>query len=253
MQVEPERPTEQNRSQVLGQAVPRRRIPRRPGEEVRRRGRRKVNIADRYATRGPPSDHRQVGGREVRPGFVAPVRSHLPGLAADPKRGLGRLFLQDDEPAGSVGRLWVVAAHVVQGDVEAEERDVRVEPAGERRQFGVAGQRQGPGLAADDLRRDEEHAGSRESSQQLAAEQQNERVRCGTARQVRAELVAVGPGVHRGDVTVRRVCRDPAVPEVPEDAAALVGRVAAPEEFPGHLVVHTDQQGLDEHLVCCQR
>ena len=94
-----------------------------------------------------------------------------------------------------------------------------------------------PTTASD---RVDDHVGV--AADQLAPHQQHERV----GGQLAVLPERRGPLVDRADVAAAGSAGAADVPEAAEVGAALVGRVAVPQQLAGHLVVEADQERLDE-------
>ena len=150
----------------------------------------------------------------------------------EPEPRLGRLLLDDEEPA-------VAAEQLGRAEVEPHDADVRPEHPGEHRSPQVLRHARVRGEDPAD-RAPGIQAGVGVPPQQLAADEQGD-LAVGVAGTVLAEAAGPRPGVDGDDVVAAA-----AVPEPAERGAALVGREGAPEQLAAQLVVDADEQGLDE-------
>ena len=177
---------------------------------------------------------------EVGPGEVVPRVQRRGSVLVEAEARRGRLLLDDEEPAGVV-RL---AARRRLGQVEAEERDVGIDPPAEERKL-LLGPDRLQGLRPDGV---DQRVGI--AVQELAAHEQHDARRL--AAEALAQRRAAGSQVWIAGSCPIGLGRPRRVPEAPEVGAAHVARELAPQELPGELVVQPDHVRLDEAGVVVQ-
>src|SRR5262249_23570810 len=144
----------------------------------------------------------------------------------------------------------ISACRLIVGEVEAEERHVRLHGAAEDGMLllGLEVERR-PLLR---FRRIEDR--SRVATQEVTAKQEHDSVLLSNAdiRRISAQWPVWRPLGNRVDVSGSNTTgrnRAARIPEAIEVGAALVGGEPVPEQLTGHLVVEAHHVGLDEPLV----
>ena len=153
----------------------------------------------------------------------------------------------DDEPQAGVALGG--ATDLVDGQVEADQRDVRGQVTVELdagQHFGVHAGVAELGYAVDQAVGEHgQHDGVRIPADQLPAHQQHD-----PPVQRRDDLRAQRGSREAGQVLGQVVFRP--VPEPAEVGAALIGRVAPPQQLAAHLVRQATQKGLNEASIALQ-